>query len=102
MTTIKEMKMARGLETMMEVTNNDPGHIARAKAKAEQAKEKLVESLKREAMQAVEAENAAKAKANAHKVAERKQRIKSTKIALMAVSFVLGSMIGYIYAMLMI
>ena len=101
MTTIKEMRLARSLDTMVNEVNNNPDHIARAKAKAEQAKAKLVESLKREAMQAVEAENARKAKANAHKVAERKQRAKSTKIALMAVSFVVGSMIGYVYHALM-
>lgn len=33
MQTIKAERLARDLETMMNVVNNDPGHIARAKAK---------------------------------------------------------------------
>lgn len=33
MQTIKAERLARDLETMMNVANNDPGHIARAKAK---------------------------------------------------------------------
>lgn len=34
MQTIKAERLARDLETMMNVVNSDPGHIARAKAKA--------------------------------------------------------------------
>ena len=33
MQTIKAERLARDLETMMNVVNSDPGHIARAKAK---------------------------------------------------------------------
>lgn len=33
MTTIKAERMARDLDTMVNVVNSDPGHIARAKAK---------------------------------------------------------------------
>lgn len=34
MKTVAEVKAAKDLETMMNVVNNDPGHIARAKANA--------------------------------------------------------------------
>lgn len=33
MRTIREEKMARDLDTMVNIVNSDPGHIARAKAK---------------------------------------------------------------------
>ena len=35
MRTIREERQARDLETMMNIVNNDPQHIARAKAKRE-------------------------------------------------------------------
>ena len=38
MQTIKAERLARDLETMMNVVNSDPGHIARAKAKAKKAR----------------------------------------------------------------
>ena len=33
MKTIREARQDKDLETMMNIVNNDPGHIARAKAK---------------------------------------------------------------------
>lgn len=33
MRTIKEERLARDLDTMVNIVNSDPGHIARAKAK---------------------------------------------------------------------
>lgn len=45
MTTIKAERMARDLDTMGNVVNSDPGHIARAKAKRAKV---LVQEEKRE------------------------------------------------------
>lgn len=39
MQTIKSERLARDLETMMNVVNSDPGHIARSKAKAERVQQ---------------------------------------------------------------
>ena len=47
MTTIKAERMARDLDTMVNVVNSDPGHIARAKAKRAKV---LAQEEKRERM----------------------------------------------------
>ena len=99
MRTIKDIKaerkakeMAEDIETMMNVTNNDPGHIARAKAKAERIKNDLQKKADNEAKQ-----RAKKAEQKARSVAEH---IDVQLRGIIGVTFVISSMIGYIYAMM--
>ena len=47
MQTIKAERLARDLETMMNVVNSDPGHIARAKAKAKKARAERINRVHR-------------------------------------------------------
>lgn len=47
MQTIKAERLARDLETMMNVVNSDPGHIARAKVKAKKAREERIDRVHR-------------------------------------------------------
>ena len=105
MTTIREARLARSLDTMIDVTNSDPGHIARAKEKAKHIKEEIHNAMMREVKQAIAEENArnaeAKAKENADKKARAKERATATKIGLATVTFVIGAIVGQIYGMLM-
>ena len=52
MQTIKAERLARDLETMMNVVNSDPGHIARAKAKRTRVMRAAAEPKNTEARQA--------------------------------------------------
>ena len=47
MQTIKAERLARDLETMMNVVNSDPGHIARAKVKANKARAERIDRVHR-------------------------------------------------------
>lgn len=73
MTTIKEMQLATSPDTMINIVNSDPGHIARAKAKANRI---------------------AKAKVKA------KESVDISHKCTVAIALVLGSLIGYIYTMI--
>lgn len=47
MQTIKSERLARDLETMMNVVNSDPGHTARAKAKARKTRAERINRVHR-------------------------------------------------------
>lgn len=86
--TIKAREMAEDIETMLNAVNSDPGHIARAKAKAERVKQEAASQAK------------AKAEEKVRKAEAKKQNAKEQASidlnGIMTITFLLGSLWGYI------